>query len=205
MAKALGAGERKFLLCYLLPVTSETAPCLRRLASGWYNGVAKVADRFAAGHARVHHAPGQMIDWGDAILRCLTPFLAVALVLLVALAAYNTWQINQLRAELAAVKVKIHRPDQQASAERQLNQLLGEAKQRTERARELISGGQVGRARTELGNSLQKLEKASEISKNMAGGAARSVSGAVSSLKSALEGVSKHHDKGKPEDDKSDH
>lgn len=131
-------------------------------------------------------------------MRCLTPFLMLVTIVLVALTAFNTWQISQLREELAGVKQKTHKSAEQVSAERELTKMLADAKQQTEHARELISGGQVARARLELNRSIQKIEKATQLSKDMANGAARSVTGVVSSLKSAISGASKGKNQERP-------
>ena len=130
-------------------------------------------------------------------MRCLTPFLIIALLALFGLVGYNTWQIGQLRTELASAKAQVAKPADQVSAEKEINKLLEDAKQRTERARDMIAGGQAKNAREELSKSLQKLEKASKLSKDMANSAVRGVTGAVHNIKSKLEGVSGRDDKEK--------
>ncbi len=124
-------------------------------------------------------------------MRCLTPFLMLAVVGLIALSAYNTWQIRELRAELVGVRARAEKPAGQDGAEKELNRLVEDARKQTERAKDLVARGQFERARQELNKSLQKLDKASEMSKDIADSAVRGVNGAVSDIKNAIDGISK--------------
>jgi hypothetical protein len=118
-------------------------------------------------------------------LRCLTPFLIVALLAAIALAGYNTWQIDQLRKELAA-KPGAARSEKRAKSDKEIADLVDQAKRQTESARGLISGGKLKNAQDELNKSVQKLEKASKLSKDMAEQTYREMTGAVESLKNAF-------------------
>jgi predicted negative regulator of RcsB-dependent stress response len=124
-------------------------------------------------------------------MRCLTPLLVVALIALVALTGYNTWQIGQLRSELAAAGPKNGKVAARVKSDKEIADLVDQAKRQTESARNMISSGKIKSAQDELSRSVQKLEKASRMSKDMAEGAYRQVTGAVDSLKNAFGGDEK--------------
>ena len=101
-------------------------------------------------------------------MRCLTPLAAVALVVVVALAGYNYWQIGRLKSELAGIKAKVHSGRAAAGNQQDLLTALAAVKRHTSRARQLLGAGQMGGARLELDKSLQNLEEASALSQDIA-------------------------------------
>lgn len=127
---------------------------------------------------------------------------AVVFVVLILLVGYNYWQINQLRSELAAIKTKVHSGKAADEEHQDLLTSLGLVKEHTARAKELLSKGQPERARAELDKSLRKLEKASDLSQDIAVDAARSLGAAWVVVKreaeSAWKGFSSQNGKRRP-------
>lgn len=113
-------------------------------------------------------------------------FAVIVMLALVALAGYNYWQINQLRSELAAIKSKVHRGEADSN-EQDLLTALASVKEHTARAKEMISNGQMGRARAELDKSLRRLENASALSRDIAADTARGLGEAWQTVHSEIE------------------
>ncbi|MBI2843714.1 MAG: hypothetical protein HYX78_09970 [Armatimonadetes bacterium] len=135
-------------------------------------------------------------------MRCLTPFAALALVAVLGLSVYNSWQISRINRELAALRMDVSSSGPALDKEEEFLSALELVKRHTERARELLAGGQTGRARHELDRSLRWLERISSLSEDTAGDAARGITSTISAvqkeIEKAMEELSKQTPKRRP-------
>lgn len=100
-------------------------------------------------------------------MRCLTPFLGIAVFAVLALAGYNYTQINQLKSQLDGVRAQVRKSEVSTSDKRDLVESLTQVKLHTARARQMLAKGHTARAQVELDKSLNALDKASDMSRSM--------------------------------------
>lgn len=121
-------------------------------------------------------------------MRCLTSLVLVVLVAVLAIAGYNYWQNGRMRGDLEAIRARVVHPGGRPAPDRQdLLTALAQAKDHATRARELIAAGQARRARLELDRSLQKLDRASSLSKDIAADAGSGLGAAWSAVRTEVE------------------
>jgi len=99
----------------------------------------------------------------------------ILIIVLLAVVAYDRWQIEQLRAEVAAIANKVHasKAVKGAAAQPDLTTALAEAQKYTRQAKQLLASDQVAQAQARLDKALHKLNSANGISKDIVGDTAQ--------------------------------
>lgn len=105
-----------------------------------------------------------------------TGCLALALIAVAALVAYDQWRIEQMRGEVRAIASRLQlesSPDvKSAKGGSDLVTSLAEAEKHTRRAKKLLQQGKSEQAQQELDLALEKLESANVVSRDIVGDAA---------------------------------
>ena len=120
-------------------------------------------------------------------MRCLTPFILLGMVIVLALAGYNWWQIVGMREDLAGIKEKVYKGNLTNDGKEDLLTALASSKHHAQRAKEYMSKGQNARARAELDYCLRKLDSASVLSREIAVGAGRGLGETLSGIRKQME------------------
>ena len=98
------------------------------------------------------------------------------IILLLAVIAYDHWQIEQLRGEVAAIASKVHaekKPKAGVAKQSDLVTTLAEAEKYTRQAKELLDGKKVAEAQAKLDKAMGKLNSANGVSKDIVGDTAQ--------------------------------
>lgn len=102
--------------------------------------------------------------------------LGMLIVLLLGVVAYDRWQIERLRGEVAAIAGKVHAekpPKPTAGKKSDLMTSLAEAEKYTRQAKELLAGKKVTEAQAQLDKAMRKLKSANGVSKDIVGDTAQ--------------------------------
>ena len=103
-------------------------------------------------------------------MRCLTPFVIIAVLAVAGATGFNFIQLNRMKAEVAQMKSTVETVSIQPLGESGVASQLKSAKEHASMARQMLSRGKITQAKRELGRSIELMENVSSVAEKAKNG-----------------------------------